>query len=304
MTSTIIYDIQDLTKQYPKQLVPVNKNISLQIYEGEIFGLLGDNGAGKTTLVRQMVNLQSSTSGKIFLFGKEIACYPHLVPLYVGYMPQESDALYQLTVSEALYFTAHLRGLSRTDARKERERLLDMWELGPLRDKHSNRISGGQKRLLRLAVATAGSRPVLILDEPTNDLDPQKRKLVWDTLRFLNREQGITIIFVTHDALEAEKIIQRVGIMRTGRFVALDYLSNVKQVVADKMRLEIFFTPENPPQLPADLHYHELDPGRWLLLLNWDDVVSVMNELRRDQFVDLRLYTATLEDVYLYYATQ
>lgn len=302
MPATIVYDIQDLVKQYPKQTAPANKLINLQIYEGEIFGMLGDNGAGKTTLVRQMVNLQSSTSGRILLFGENIAHHPRLVPDYVGYMPQESDALNNLTVGEALYFTAHLRGLSRADARKERECLLEMWELGPLRDKYSSRLSGGQKRLLRLAVATAGQRPVLILDEPTNDLDPQKRGLVWNVLRRLNSEQGTTIIFVTHDALEAEKIIQRVGIMREGRFVALGRLSDLKQMVAEKMRLEIFFAPEYPPVLPEDVHYHELHPGRWLVLLDWEEAISVVNGLRREHFDDLRLYTATLEDVYLHYA--
>lgn len=302
MPATIVYDIQDLVKQYPKQPAPANKHLNLQIYEGEIFGLLGDNGAGKTTLVRQMVNLQSSTSGRILLFGKDITQYPRLVPDYVGYMPQESDALNNLTVGEALYFTAHLRGLSRADARKERDCLLEMWELEPLRDKYSSRLSGGQKRLLRLAVATAGKRPVLILDEPTNDLDPQKRGLVWDMLRRLNSEQGATIIFVTHDALEAEKIIQRVGIMREGRFVALGRLSDLKQMMAEKMRLEIFFAPEHPPVLPEGLRPHELYPGRWLVLLDWEEALSVVNGLRREHFDDLRLYTASLEDVYLHYA--
>jgi ABC-type multidrug transport system ATPase subunit len=186
----IVYDIQNLVKFYPGQTQPANKNITLQIYEGEIFGILGDNGAGKSTLIRQMVNLLSIDSGAIAFFGHNIIKAPHLVQMNVGYMPQESGALNNLTVGEALFFTAHLRGMSRNDARKECDPLLDLWQIQELRHKPSSRLFGGQRRLLRLAVAMAGSPPVLILDEPTNDLDPQRRKLVWDNLRRINQEQG------------------------------------------------------------------------------------------------------------------
>jgi ABC-type cobalamin/Fe3+-siderophores transport system ATPase subunit len=182
----IVYDIQHLVKCYPGQTQPANNDITLQIEVGEIFGILGENGAGKSTLVRQMVNLMRSTSGSIHLFGQDIASNPHCVTLNVGYMPQDGRALNQLTVGEALYFTAHLRGKSRADARKERDLLLDLWQIQSLRDKISTRLSGGQKRLLQIAVAMAGAPPVLILDEPTNDLDPQRRVQVWNVLRQLN----------------------------------------------------------------------------------------------------------------------
>lgn len=114
----IVYEIQNLCKTYQGQTLPANKNISLQIYQGEIFGILGDNGAGKSTLVRQMANLLKSDSGSITFFQKKITEARDLVQMNVGYMPQESGALNNLTVSEALYFTAHLRGMSRQDARK------------------------------------------------------------------------------------------------------------------------------------------------------------------------------------------
>lgn len=108
-----------------------------------------------------------------------------------------------------------------SDATQECEFLLDLWEIKDLRHQPSSRLSGGQRRLLRLATAMAGSPPVLILDEPTNDLDPQRRKLVWDILRRINTEQETTIILITHDAIEAEKAIQRVGIMHSGELVAV-----------------------------------------------------------------------------------
>ena len=300
----ILYDIQDLVKCYPKQTQRVNNHISLQIQRGEIFGILGDNGAGKSTLIRQMVNLLPSTSGSIHLLGRDITKNPYLVPQYVGYMPQQSTALNNLTVGEALYFTAHLRGMKRAQAQAERERLLDIWQLHTLRNKYSSHPPGAQKRLLRLAVAAAGSLPILILDEPTNDLDPQKRKLVWDNLRQLNSQNETTIIFITHDAFEAEKIIQRVAIMRDGRFLALGRLSDIKQIIDQKVRLELFFPPETTPYFPPSFAPHKVHPGHWLLLLERDKAGSLLSALHLEQFSDFRLYTASLEDVYLHYAAQ
>jgi ABC-type multidrug transport system ATPase subunit len=302
MQRPIIYDIESLSKTYPGMEKPANRDISLQIYQGEIFGILGDNGAGKSTLVRQMVNLLSSSAGRIELFGRSISDYPEFVTTQVGYMPQEAQALNNLSVAEALYFTAHLRGMGRHDARQERDRLLSLWGLDTIRERYSSRLSGGQRRLLRLAVAMAGSPPVLILDEPTNDLDPQRRKIVWDILRKMNQDSAVTIIFITHDAIEAEKIIQRVAIMRDGQFGALGRPRQLKQALDSKLRLELFFDPDGKPSLPPGCDYHVVEPGRWMVLLDSEQVGGVMNHLDLKLLDDFRLYSATLEDLYLYYA--
>lgn len=292
-----VYSIRSLCKTYPSQQRPANDDISFDVEKGEIFGLLGDNGAGKTTLVKQMANLLRPTSGSITLFGKPIAADPMHVPLHVGYMPQDGRALNSLTVAEALYFTAHLRGRSRRDAQTERDRLIDLWELGGSRDKPTNRLSGGQKRMLQLAVAMAGQPLVLILDEPTNELAPQRRRHVWESLRALNRETGATIIFITHDALEAEKIIQRVGILGDGRLLALGTPPALKQQIDRQLRLELFFAPEQPPHLPGNLRPIALAPGRWLLYLEREQVDQALSTLNGVE--DFRLYSATLEDLYL-----
>lgn len=300
----IVYDVRDLVKVYPGQTRQANRGISLQIQQGEIFGLLGANGAGKTTLVRQMVNLLRPSSGSITLFGEPIARDPLRVPTNVGYMPQETHTLNTLTVGEALYFTAHLRGMSRTEARRERDRLLELWQIEDLRYKDNSRLSGGQRRLLRLAVAMAGSLPVLILDEPTNDLDPLRRRLVWDVLQQVNRERGTTIVFITHDAIEAERVIERVGIMRDGALVAVGRPSELKRSIDRKLRLEVLAAPDAYPSLPPHLPRHELQPGRWLVLLEWEQATAVLNALDLNEIDDFRLYSATLEDLYVHYATR
>lgn len=295
-----VYELEDLVKVYPGQAQPANDHISLQIEAGEIFGLLGDNGAGKSTLVRQMAGLLCSTAGQIRFLGAPIGLSLR-VPCSVGYMPQETAAINNLTVGEALYFTAHLRGLSRPAARQEAERLLALWQIEPLRAKTGPHLSGGERRLTYLAVAMAGSPPVLILDEPTNDLDPLRRKQVWDILRDLNRHQATTIIFITHDAIEAEKIIQRVGILRQGRLAALGRPAELKAQVDRKLRLEISTSPDAPPRLPPGIDLTTLDAGRWLAHLEREQVSAVIQALQDQAVDDFRLYSATLEDLYLYY---
>lgn len=297
-----VYDIQHLSKIYPGQSRPANDDITLQIMPGEIFGLLGDNGAGKSTLVRQMANLLRSTSGNIRLLGQDIGQNSLYVPMQVGYMPQDGAALNMLTVGEALYFTGHLRGLSRKAAQQERDRLIALWQIESLRHKPASRLSGGERRLAVLATAMVGSPPVLILDEPTNDLAPQRRQQVWQTLRQLNREQNTTIIFITHDAIEAEKIIQRVGIMWQGRLVAMGRPSMLKQEIAQQLRLELFVAEGTRPQFPSHLPFHELDRGRWLVYLQRDEVNHTLNSLNLNEIDDFRLYSVTLEDLYLHYA--
>ena len=297
----IVYDVKRLRKTYPQAADPVSRDISFQVREGEIFGILGDNGAGKTTLIKQMVNLLPSDSGEILLYGQPVSRDRLYLPSLVGYMPQENHALNHLTVGEALYFSAHLRGLQRSAAIDERDRLLSIWELEDLRDHNNARLSSGQRRLLRLAVATAASSRVLVLDEPTNDLDPQKRRLVWDVLREMNETNGATIVFVTHDAIEAEKIIERVGILHRGELVVTGAPHVLKRNLKNRLRLEIAFEPGQAPPLPASPALRKLTETRWQIYLEQHQLGDVIGALDIDRLTDMKVNSATLEDLYFHY---
>lgn len=298
-----VYDIQNLTKTYSAQPTPANHEITLQIHEGEIFGFLGDNGAGKSTLVKQMVNLLRPTSGQVLFYGKPVNADPQLTALNVGYMPQSWHVLNHLTPGEAIFFTAHLRGLSHQAAQEESERLLELWQLDHLRNKMGKHLSGGERRLLQISIAMAGNPPILMLDEPTNELSPQRRRQVWAVLRDLNRTQGTTIIFITHDAIEAEKIIQRVGILNGGKLVSVGKPSDLKSQIDQKLRLELFFRPDEKPMLPEGLTIQILDDGRWMVYLERTQLEPVMRCLDQDSIDDFRFYSTTLEDLYLHHAT-
>ncbi|GAA3126926.1 ABC transporter ATP-binding protein [Streptosporangium carneum] len=301
--SRIAYDVRNLVKTYPKQSSRATDDVTFQIAEGEIFGLLGDNGAGKTTLVRQMVNLLRPDAGRIELFGRDITEDPRHVSRLVGYMPQSGSALNRLTVGEAVYFAAHLRGLGASAAKRERDELLDLLRVTEIRNKSSSHLSGGQCRLLQLAVAMAARPPVLVLDEPTNDLDPANRKYVWEVLRHWNSEYRTTIILITHDAVEAEKVIKRVGIVQRGRFTALGTPAELKSATALKLHVELSFLPGDPPELPPGMTPWKTADDSWALTVDRGDAQELLAKLDFAKITDIRLYSATLEDLYLHYVS-
>ncbi|HET6856886.1 MAG TPA: ABC transporter ATP-binding protein [Streptomyces sp.] len=299
--ATPVFDVAGLTKTYGRERRVANDAVTLSIARGEIFGILGDNGAGKTTLVRQMVGLVAPTGGTVSYLGAPVEQAARQLTAEVGYMPQSAFALNNLKAREAVYFTARFRGLSRRDARAEVSRLLDEWGIAPLADRVAKQLSGGQQRLLQLAVTMAGRPPVLILDEPTNDLDPVNRKRVWQLLRNANRE-GATIVFVTHEAIEAEKVVHRVAIMRAAQVVALGRPLELKREIGHQFRLELIGSPGRPPALPDWVPCTEVEPGRWLATLGKGNVGDIMTTLDVEQFDDVRLSSSTLEDLYIHYA--
>ncbi len=309
-----VYRIENVTKRYGRGKAalatpPANININLQIDPGEIFGLLGSNGAGKSTMIRQMVNLVSPSEGRISLFGHDIARNAWAVARYVAYMPQKPSALLDLTAREAIYFTGHLRGMNRYDAGKAADRLVDEWGLQDIRDRQVRKLSGGQHRLVGLALSLIGDLPVLILDEPTNELDPAYRKQVWDFLKELNTRQKTTIILVTHNVVEAEQVIGRVAIMSRGEIVGLGRVGELKEKIDRSVRLELFVKPERTEQLATVLNNFEnvqrLNPVHYNLLVpreNAEDGIHrVLSSVRLENLEDFQVHTATLEDVYMAY---
>jgi ABC-2 type transport system ATP-binding protein len=297
--SAIVYRVIDLVKRYKGQERPANDRLTFEVRAGEIFGILGANGAGKSTLVRQMVNLLAPTSGTIEFFGRPLDAS---VTLRVGYMPQHADALNRLTVEEALYYTAHLRGLSAAEAIADRDALIATWNLESFRRQDSATLSGGQRRLLRIAVAAAGRPDVMILDEPTSDLDPARRRAVWEMLAGLRKARRVTIVFVTHDAEEAERVVDRVAIMRGGDLVAIGTPPALKRVVGRALRVEVSFPPPHPPRLPEGFVPEERAGGRWVLQMEWRDAVEFLRQLAPEFVEDIRVTMPTLEDVFIHHA--
>lgn len=215
--------VRHISKSFGKH--QVLKDINLEIYEGEIFGLLGPSGAGKTTLVKQLSGLDTPTSGENYIFQEKM---PDLKLINrIGYMAQ-SDALYEeLSAKENLQFFAELYGLKGT---KQSQRIKEVMKLVQLLD-HINKpistYSGGMKRRLSLAIALLHEPEILILDEPTVGIDPVLRKSIWGAFYEL-KQQGTTLIVTTHVMDEADKC-DRLGLIREGKLIAVGTPQQLKE---------------------------------------------------------------------------
>ena len=301
----IVYRVEGLTKTYKGADRPANDRLTLDIEEGEIFGLLGPNGAGKSTLVNQLAGLVRPSAGAIRLYGLDVVRRPELIADYVALQPQQSAALLDLYPEEALLYTAQLRRVPPAAARRQAAALLEELGLDRLGKKRLRQLSGGQQRLVKLAVAFVGDRPVQIFGEPTNDLDPAVRRLVWDKLLALNRA-GTTIVLVTHNVLEAERVVQRVGILNHGRLLALGTPGALKARVDRRVRLELLFAADGAGHgaLLASLGEARALTGRhWTVLCQRDAaraaIDRVLAEVGLERLDDFRILTPSLEDVYL-----
>ncbi len=301
----VVYHIENLTKIYKKSSKKANDDLTLAIHEGEIFGLLGPNGAGKSTLVNQIAGLVSPTSGTIRLYGMDVVKRPEVIPDYVALQTQNTTAADDLYPEEALLFTAQLRGVYAGAARKQTTALMDELELGPMRKKRLRHLSGGQRQLVNLAIAMIGNRPVQIYDEPTNHLDPAVRRQVWDKILDLNRE-GTTIILVTHNVLEAERVIGRLGIINNGHLLALGTPGDLKARVDQRVRLELLLKSEangHTAFLESLGEARALTQQHWTILCHRDElhgtIDKILETIGLNSLDDFRILTPSLEDVYL-----
>jgi ABC-type multidrug transport system ATPase subunit len=301
----VVYHIENLTKSYKNSSKKANDGISLDIFEGEIFGLLGPNGAGKSTLVNQMSGLVRPTSGHISLFGMDVVRQPQIIPHYVSLQPQQSVALADLYAEEAMLFTAQLRGASAAKARIQTRALITELDLGSLCKKRLRFLSGGQRQLVSLALAMIGDRPIQIFDEPTNSLDPSMRRLIWEKLLGLNK-RGITIMLVTHNVLEAERVVSRVAIVNDGCLLSLGTPGELKKRVDQRVKLELLLKAEYSTCsafLQTLGEAHALTQQHWTLLCPRADLQEIINQIvgqiGLEGLDDFRILTPSLEDVYL-----
>jgi ABC-2 type transport system ATP-binding protein len=192
------------------------ENVSVDLPENKIIGLVGPSGAGKTTLIRSIVGRQKLTSGTINVFG--VAAGSKQLRKTVSYMTQEISVYGDLTVAENLEYFGTMLGFSRGALKAEVKRLLSIVDLGPQTSQMVDKLSGGQKQRVSLAVALIGKPRLMVLDEPTVGLDPVLRDEIWNLFHRLT-EAGTTLIISSHVMDEAERCDELI-LIRDGHILA------------------------------------------------------------------------------------
>jgi ABC-2 type transport system ATP-binding protein len=206
------------------------REVTFDVQEGEIFGFLGPNGAGKTTTIKILATLLLPTSGRATLNGWDVVRQSHQVRQSIGIVFQDPSLDTRLTAEQNLRFHAMLYGLPPTVTAPRMDAVLEMVELADRRRALITTYSGGMKRRLEIARGLLHHPRVLFLDEPTLGLDPQTRAHIWDYVRQLRRQEGITVFMTTHYMDKAEHC-DRIGIIDHGRLVALDAPEALKRSV-------------------------------------------------------------------------
>lgn len=206
-----------LTKKF-NGLAAVN-NISFSVKKAEILAFLGPNGAGKTTTIKMLTTLLNPTKGKIFLNSFDVLKEKNKARKSFGIVFQDPSLDDELTAYENLEFHGVLYNVGKKTRKERIEQMLRFVGLWKRKDDLVKKYSGGMKRRLEIARGLIHHPKVLFLDEPTLGLDPQTRKNIWDHIRKLNREEGMTIFFTTHYIGEAERVADRVAIIDNGKII-------------------------------------------------------------------------------------
>jgi ABC-2 type transport system ATP-binding protein len=208
----LVVEVDGLVKTYGGTKA-VN-GISFEVHRGELFGLLGTNGAGKTTTVEILQGLRRADGGMVRVLGLDPQAAGDRLRRRIGAQLQDAALPERMRVGEALRLFAALHPTPRPTAA-----LVDEWQLGALLRRPFSALSGGERQRLFVALALVGRPEVVFLDELTQNLDPLARRRTWDVVRHV-RDAGTTVVLVTHDVEEAERLCDRIVVMDRGRVVA------------------------------------------------------------------------------------
>jgi ABC-2 type transport system ATP-binding protein len=208
-------------------------HVDIEIPEGEIYGFLGPNGAGKSTTVRMLCTLLAPTGGRAEVAGYDVVSQPGDVRLRIGVALQEAALDPKQTGRELLRLQGLLYGLQKSVLPQRVAELGELIDLTDALDRPIETYSGGMKRRLDLAAALVHNPQILFLDEPTTGLDPQSRARVWEEVRRLNGELGMTIFLTTQYLEEADELANRVGIINQGRIVAEGAPAELKRKIGN-----------------------------------------------------------------------
>jgi len=226
-----------LGKTYPGGTEAL-KDVSLNVAKGQIFCVLGRNGAGKTTLLRVLGTQLRPTAGTATVFGHDVVKEPSAIRGRIASVPQESRPQMVLSGYDHIFYMCLILGMSRADARKRTQEIMEELELWEHKDKLAVDLSGGLRQRVIIAMALVADPELIFLDEPTIGLDPLGRRAVWHMVRELAKK-GVTVILTTHYMDEAEALADKLAIIEKGRLAFLGTVEEAKAVTHEGLHVII-----------------------------------------------------------------
>ena len=299
----MLLEIRGLTKSYVRGGTPANDGIDLTVEAGQVYGLLGHNGAGKTTLVNQIVGLIRPDNGSIRIDGRDGVADPGFARRACSIQPQAQVPIDGLTPRLAIETLGRLRGGRADVAKRRTERLIDALDLGEWRDTDGARLSGGVKRLVSFCMAAVEPGKLVILDEPTNDVDPVRRRLLWAQVRLL-ADEGSAVLLVTHNVIEAERSVDGLAILDHGRVLTDGTPAELKAGADEELRLELVLDPDaDAIETPQFTGPNVIAGNRIIATIPAHlagEAATWARDLRRTgRIEEFSLAPATLEDAYV-----
>ena len=214
----------------------VIKDLSFDVFRGEVFGFLGSNGSGKTTTLRALLGLYQPTAGDLLINGKP---YSVESQIRLGYLPEERGLYKKEKVLDVMLYFGQLKGLSRKEAKDFSLKFLERVNLSDKANTQLDKLSGGQQQKIQLGVTIMGDPELLIMDEPTKGFDPVNRRLLMNIIEE-QRKAGATIIYVTHQMEEVERLCDRLILLKDGQAAAYGTLKEVKSQFGGASMDDIF----------------------------------------------------------------
>ncbi|SER78116.1 ABC-2 type transport system ATP-binding protein [Propionibacterium cyclohexanicum] len=301
---TDILDVHELHKSFRRghRIVRANDGLSLLVGQGQVMGVLGHNGAGKTTLAHQIVGLLRPDRGSIRLAGVDAIAHPELARQLTSVQAQANVPITGLTPLRAIQLVGRIRGGKPASVRTRSHELVEALDLGPWAEVPAEKISGGIARLTAYAMCAVVPGQLVILDEPTNDVDPVRRRLLWEQIRELAKK-GAGVLLVTHNVREAEGVVDRLVILDHGQVIAEGTPSELVSRHAAGFKLEVDTAPHAQLSWPQRYPRTRRDASRSFLTVPAEDAAPAVQwaaeHLARGSIRRYELSPTSLEDVYV-----
>ncbi len=307
MSDETVIEAQELTKRYDGVLAVDGLNLTIR--KGEIFGLLGPNGSGKTTTILMLLGLTEPSSGSVRVLGLDPARRPLSVKARVGYMPDELGFYDELSAQANLTYIARLNGLPHSEARRRIEEALAHVGLSEVADQPVGTLSHGMRRRLGVADVLIKEPQVIIMDEPTQGLDPEGAREFLRIIRDL-KEQGITILLSSHLLYQVQEVCDRVGLYYHGRLVLVGTLTELaRQVLGSAYHIRL--QADGPQEaltkalqaLPGAIKVSQEDGNQYLVEANTDLRAEAVSAVVRagGRLMGLAVEVPSLDQVYARY---